>query len=240
MKFTDGYWMTRKGYQLLSPYEIHDVTTRADSITVYATHRHLADRANTLNEPLMTMEFSSPLPDIIRVKFYHHKGTVRKGPSSFDLLPKGNVPVAIENNEEFVSLTSGDTKVTITKQNPVKITYTHKGKKLTGSGTRSTAYVKAENGNHHFREQLSLSVGETVYGLGERFTPFVKTGKSSTSGTKTEVPLPSKLIKTFLSISRTAVMEFSSTIPSWSLSRSVPKSCPKPSSACKANVWSIT
>ena len=28
------------------------------------------------------------------------------------------------------------------------------------------------------REQLSLSVGETVYGLGERFGPFVKNGQT--------------------------------------------------------------
>jgi len=177
MKFSDGYWMIRQGYQLLSPYEVHDVRTGPDSITVFATHRHLENRGHTLNEPLMTMEFSSPLPEVIRVRLYHHKGVIRKGPSSFDLLHTGNVPVVVDNNDEFVSLSSGATKVTVTKKHPIRITYTYKDKKLTGSGSRSTAYVKAEDGNHHFREQLSLSVGETVYGLGERFTPFVKNGQ---------------------------------------------------------------
>lgn len=177
MKFSDGYWMTREGYQALSPYEIHDVKVGQDSITVYATHRHLETRGNTLNEPLMSMEFSSPMTDVIRVKLYHHKGTVRKGPSSFPLLTSGKAPVVVDNNEEFVSLRSGDTTVTITKKHPVAITYTFKDKKLTSSGTRSTAYIKAADGNHHFREQLSLSVGETVYGLGERFTSFVKNGQ---------------------------------------------------------------
>jgi alpha-D-xyloside xylohydrolase len=177
MKFSDGYWMTREGYQLLSPYEIHDVKIGLDSIKVYATHRHLENRGNTLNEPLMTLEFSSPLPDVIKVKLYHHKGKVRKGPSSFDLKTSGNVPVIVDNNEETVSLTSGDTTVTLTKKHPMSITYTYKDKKLTSSGSRATAYVKAADGNHQFREQLSLSVGETVYGLGERFTPFVKNGQ---------------------------------------------------------------
>jgi alpha-D-xyloside xylohydrolase len=177
MKFSDGYWMTRQGYQALSPYEIHDVKVGTESITVFATHRHLETRGNTLNEPLMTMEFSSPLADVIRVKLYHHKGKVRKGPSSFALIPSGQAPVIVDNNEQFVSLRSGDTTVTITKKHPVSITYTYKNKKLTSSGTRSTAYMKADDGNHHFREQLSLSVGETVYGLGERFTPFVKNGQ---------------------------------------------------------------
>jgi len=177
MKFSDGYWMTREGYQLLSPYEIHDVRVGADSITVFATHRHLEQRGNTLNEPLMTMEFSSPMKDVIKAKFYHHKGRKRSGPSSFPLLTEGNAPVSIENNDEFVSLTSGDTTVKITKAHPVSISYTYKGRSLTGSGTRQTAFVKADDGNHHFREQLNLAVGETVYGLGERFSAFVKNGQ---------------------------------------------------------------
>ncbi|MFC5701020.1 alpha-xylosidase [Cohnella faecalis] len=177
MKFSDGYWMTREGYQVLTPYEVHDVVVGTNGITVFATHRHLENRGNTLNEPLMTMEFSSPMNDIIRAKFYHHKGQRRLGPSSFPLLSAGNSTVRIENNEDAVSLTSGDTTVTITKRHPISITYSHKGRRLTGSGTRATGYIKAADGNHHFREQLGLSVGETVYGLGERFTPFVKNGQ---------------------------------------------------------------
>lgn len=177
MKFTDGYWMTRQGYRLLSPYEVHDVRIGENSITVYAAHRALEHRGNTLNEPLMTMEFSSPMSDVIRAKFYHHKGKVRQGPSTFDLQHVGNASVIIDNNERFVSLRSGDTTVTVTKRHPVQVTYTYGNKKLTGSGTRSTAYVQADDGVHYFREQLSLGVGETVYGLGERFTPFVKNGQ---------------------------------------------------------------
>ncbi|WP_219835737.1 alpha-xylosidase [Paenibacillus sp. R14(2021)] len=178
MKFSDGYWMTREGYQVLTPYEVHDVRVGENGITVYATHRHLENRGNTLNEPLMTMEFSSPMKDVIRAKFFHHKGTRRLGPSSFPLLAAGRASVDIENTDEYVKLTSGDTAVTITKVHPIAIRYTYKGRKLTQSGSRSTGYVKADNGNHHFREQLDLAIGETVYGLGERFTPFVKNGQS--------------------------------------------------------------
>jgi alpha-D-xyloside xylohydrolase len=178
MKFTDGYWMVREGFQLLSPYEIHDVVPEKNRLTVYATHRHLENRGNTLNEPLMTMEFSSPLPDVIRAKFYHHKGKKRGTPGTFPVREDQDLAVRIENTDTSVSLTSGDTSVTITKQHPVSITYSYKGRKLTGSGTRATAYVKASDGNHHFREQLSLAVGETVYGLGERFTAFVKNGQT--------------------------------------------------------------
>ncbi|SFS84025.1 alpha-xylosidase [Paenibacillus sp. BC26] len=191
MKFSDGYWMTREGYQVLTPYEVHNVEVSSNSITVYATHSHLEHRGNTLNAPLMTMEFSSPMKDIIRTKFYHHRGARRLGPSSFPLLEASQAPVEIEDTAEAVTLKSGDSAVTITKAHPLSITYTYKGKKLTGSGFRSTGYVKASNGNHHFREQLDLGIGETVYGLGERFTPFVKNGQvvdiwNQDGGTATE------------------------------------------------------
>jgi len=39
----------------------------------------------------------------------------------------------------------------------------------------------ADRGNHVV-EQLSLGVGEYVYGLGERFTAFVKNGRNDQQG----------------------------------------------------------
>lgn len=178
LKFSDGYWMMREGYELLSPYEICDVKVREDGITLYAAFRSQEHRGNTLNAPLMTMEFSSPLPNVIRARFYHHKGRVRPSPASFEIREDKANPISIEDSEDRISLTSGETTVTVTKKHPVSISYSHKGRYLTGSGTRSTGFVRAADGNHHFREQLQLGVGETVYGLGERFTAFVKNGQS--------------------------------------------------------------
>ena len=39
------------------------------------------------------------------------------------------------------------------------------------------ALITTESGGHYLREQLSLGVGEYVYGLGERFGPLVKNGQ---------------------------------------------------------------
>ncbi|MBB6675687.1 alpha-xylosidase [Cohnella nanjingensis] len=178
MKFSDGYWMTRKGYEVLSPYEVHSVEAGQDKLRVYAPHRHLEHRGNTLNEALTTMEFDSPLPDVIRVRLYHHRGRKRRSPDAFPLLTGGTAPVAIADGEDAVSLTSGRTTVTIAKSHQLKIAYTYEGRKLTGSGFRQTAFVRGEDGRHHFREQLDLAVGETVYGLGERFSAFVKNGQT--------------------------------------------------------------
>ncbi|HJV64016.1 MAG TPA: alpha-xylosidase, partial [Albitalea sp.] len=42
---------------------------------------------------------------------------------------------------------------------------------------RSLGYVQWGDKGNFVHEQLTLAVGETVYGLGERFTPFVKNGQ---------------------------------------------------------------
>ena len=79
--------------------------------------------------------------------------------------------------------------------------YMRNGKVITESRNRDLAlmktdwkglaYDKGDNSDTYIRQQLSLGVGELVYGLGERFTPFVKNGQSvdiwnADGGTSTE------------------------------------------------------
>ena len=78
--------------------------------------------------------------------------------------------------------------------------YERDGKLLTKSGTRDLAYMKTDwkgeaydrgSKGAYMRQQLGLSVDELIYGLGERFTPFVKNGQSVSiwnedGGTSTE------------------------------------------------------
>ncbi|MBP0576021.1 hypothetical protein J8J27_35410, partial [Mycobacterium tuberculosis] len=50
--------------------------------------------------------------------------------------------------------------------------------RLTGSALGAGGYaVDAAAGRSHVFERLDLGVGDLVYGLGERFTPFVKNGQ---------------------------------------------------------------
>jgi len=48
---------------------------------------------------------------------------------------------------------------------------------LTSSNEKQLAYMQTPDGNY-MRERLNVSVGENIYGLGERFTPYVKNGQS--------------------------------------------------------------
>ncbi len=113
----------------------------------------------------------------------HHKGKRPLSPT-FPLLPQPDSVVHIQNNDDSASLTSGDLTVRVDKGENWRVDYLDGERLLTQSGWRAMGYVDTENGRfdlaqsrRYIHEQLGLSVGENVYGLGERFTPFVKNGQ---------------------------------------------------------------
>lgn len=191
MKFTNGYWLMREGLEAHFPAEAYDIEIRDDSLIAYAPTRPIRQRGDTLNCPLLTVEFSSPMEDVIRVKLYHHKGTVEK-PPSFRLNCKEQVKVEIEDNEEYASLSSGQLKVKVKKQQGWEVEYFGGDQLITQSGFRNMGYIVMDSGETYVHEQLLLKVGEYVYGLGERFTPFIKNGQvvdiwNEDGGTSSEI-----------------------------------------------------
>lgn len=176
MKFTDGYWNVRDGVKIFSPVEVRDVAADDDSVTVYAACRAVVRRGDTLNEPLITLRYSSPAPDVIRVRISHHEGGVFRGPEFpiHDIRPE----VTVRGGAEEASLTSGRLCVKIAGSGGWNVDYLFDGRRLTGCGGKSTGYIVDREGHAFIREQLDLAVGEYVYGLGERFTPFVRNGQT--------------------------------------------------------------
>nr|NLD41738.1 alpha-xylosidase [Actinomycetales bacterium] len=57
------------------------------------------------------------------------------------------------------------------------LTFEEGGRVVTSSIPRSIAHVTGPDGEAYVHEQLTLEVGESVYGLGEQFGPFVKNGQ---------------------------------------------------------------
>lgn len=190
MKFSNGNWLNREGIEIYSPYEVNAIERNEKSLTVYAPYKHIQTRGDTLTGPLITMQFSSPMPDVIRVQMYHFKGGKQLGPE-FKINSSLQSNVEIEESEQEASLKSGDLTVRINKHNRWSVDFFNSKGRLTSSGPRNMGYVKARNNETYMKEQLGLSVGESVYGLGERFTAFVKNGQSvdiwnKDGGTSTE------------------------------------------------------
>ena len=177
MKFTDGYWNIKEGVSLFNPVEICDAEVGDSSITVYAACKTVVHRGDTLNSPLLTFNFSSPMDDVIRVQVCHFAGGLNAGPA-FAIHEDAGRKVQTGEKDNYLYLRSSKLEMRIYKGKTWKIDYFYKGRRITGNGTRSTGYAITPDKKTYMREQLNLSVGELVYGLGERFGPFVKNGQT--------------------------------------------------------------
>ncbi|WP_163578937.1 alpha-xylosidase [Gracilibacillus saliphilus] len=175
MKFTDGNWLVREGYEIHFPKLIHEVEEIDGSVTLYAPCKYLNHRGDTLDGPLLTIKISSPVDEVIRVETWHFKGGKAKYPH-FAISDQQN-SIVLEENEEFVSFTSGTLRLQISKQN-FALSFENANGRLTDADGKGLAWINGPANKTYMRGQLRLGVGEHLYGLGERFTPFVKNGQS--------------------------------------------------------------
>ncbi|XSG73128.1 alpha-xylosidase [Herpetosiphon llansteffanensis] len=177
MKFTDGYWMMREGVNALFASQAYDGQINDTSLTVYAPGKRINHRGDTLNLGTITARFSSPMPDVIRVKLTHFEGQRPLGPN-FAIAESANESVSTSEDEQEFRLTSGKLSVQIPKTGDWSINFWAENRRVTSSGRKGVGYISMAGEGEFMHEQLSLGVGEQVYGLGERFTAFVKNGQS--------------------------------------------------------------
>jgi len=176
MKFTDGYWLMRSDVTAQFAQHVHEVDLEGESLIAYGPFKHVAHRRDTTDIGMLTARYSSPAENVIRVEIYHHKGMVNR-PPFFDLGYEGSPEVSLFNGPEAATLTTGDLTVRIDKGPVWKVDFLANDRPLTGSGWRAAGVIDTDGGERYVHEQLNLGVGEYVYGLGERFTPFVKNGQ---------------------------------------------------------------
>lgn len=186
MRFSNGCWMHKEGTEVFSPAEVYFTTKEDNQVTLCAPTHKINHRGDTLGGVNLTIRISSPAPEVLRIQTNHYKGVKKRTPE-FEIEIDNNRHLQVEEQEELLKIYSGSLHVEINKSN-WKMTFYRGDEKLTDSGWRDLAYVKTDwrglayddGGMHdtYMRERLSLSVGELVYGFGERFTPFVKNGQT--------------------------------------------------------------
>lgn len=198
MKISEGFWASKKGYDVRYAAQAYQIKKTNQSIHVMVTTNVIKDRGMTLGGPNFEMIFSAAGPDVIKVQVVHFKGKRRKT-LSFELDCQEEYVPQIKEDDESISLKAGDTSVVITKGDNWNISYYHKDKLLTSSGYRGLSLIQesalvtkqrldSQLEEHFFnpvdlhttymREQLKTDVGECIYGFGEKFTPFVKNGQT--------------------------------------------------------------
>jgi alpha-D-xyloside xylohydrolase len=176
MKFSDGYWQMRPGVSPHYAAQVHEVVIEADALTVFAPVGKLKERGHTVNQPLLTVRYSSPMENVIRVQVVHHKGMLPRRPE-FTIHQTDDSKVTVSDEQNAASLVSGDVRVRVHKGEDWRVEFFGDDQPLTSSGWRALGFVDTPDGRF-IHEQLDLGVGECVYGLGERFTAFVKNGQA--------------------------------------------------------------
>ena len=178
MKFDEGQWRLLPNTQAIYPVTNVEVRVEPDALVVTGYHRAIRHRADYLNGASISARFTSPMPDVIRVQLTHFKGRRERLPV-FDLdYSLANPDVSTGQDETCAWLKAGRLSVVVSAEGgDWHIDYLRDNQMLTGSAPQAVGLFTQE-GKTYLREQLSLDVRETVYGLGERFGPFVKNGQS--------------------------------------------------------------
>jgi alpha-D-xyloside xylohydrolase len=179
MKFTDGQWLLQPGIAAHYAAEAYAIDVRPDRLVVLATTRPIKHRGDTLQGPTLTVTITSPLEGVVRVAVEHFAAS--EAPRLHVPMP-GSVPSAglTSQTETHATLTTGALSVEVKKGEGWSLTFREGRRVLTRSDWRSLGYIQqatSERRTTHLHEQLTLQVGEYVYGLGERFTPWVKNGQ---------------------------------------------------------------
>ena len=198
MKFSDGYWLNQKGYTVSYASQAYETEITETSVKILVTPSHIWNRGQTLGGPNLEMTISSTQENVIKVSVVHYKGTLNCGPE-FVLNDDCGYKPTITETDKAIELLSGKTKVVISKEN-WGIEYYYGDRHLTGGSYRALSYIEELNSRAkrridahvddtfwaypadphtaYMREQLTLGVGEYIYGFGEKFTPFVKNGQT--------------------------------------------------------------
>lgn len=198
MKFSNGCWLQKEGCECFSPAEIYFTRLEEDRVTLCAPTSKIQNRGATLGGVNLTIQITAPYPEVLHIQASHHMGLQRKAPS-FELTEPAGGILQAEETQELIIVRSGSLRLEIRKDNAA-MTYYRGEEKLTSSGWRDLAYMKTDwkgfaydkgPEDAYMREQLTLSVGELIYGLGERFAAFVRNGQSvdiwnEDGGTSTE------------------------------------------------------
>ena len=177
MKFTNGYWMLREEMVPAYAVEYAGHQVNENELTVYLPGSHIRGRGDCLNLPMLTVTLTSPMEGVIKVSAVHHAGAEEKGP--FASVTQQNPSVTITETKEHLVYQSGSLKAVIDKTpDAYKLAFYEGEKFLTESSYRNLAHMtNRKTSKCYMTEQLLIDVDESVYGLGERFTPFVKNGQ---------------------------------------------------------------
>lgn len=147
----------------------------------------IRNRGDTLNNPSISTKLESPIEGVVKGEAYHHYSAYKNnGEPRFEVADDSEYSAKVTRGPNHVQVDAGKGLTAKIDSKKFGIRYEGSdGKFLTELGFRSVGWVqdnrypdiKTGSALTFTTLQFHLSVGEKVYGLGERFGPFEKNGQ---------------------------------------------------------------
>lgn len=177
MKFLNGGWLVKDGFDVKYAANVYTANVEPKKLTLFCPFGSpIYNAGMTLDGGILTIEVTSPRPDIITTRLINFKKDRSDCPKF--ALNETDPDVEITEDDGKWSFTSGRLTLEIAKGETIDFKYLYDGKVIAHSGWRAKGLVTDPEGRLHVSEQLDLGVGEKIYGLGERFTNFIKNGQT--------------------------------------------------------------
>lgn len=177
MKFLNGGWLVKDGFSVKYAANIYTANIEPKKLTLFCPFGSpIYNAGMTLDGGILTIEVTSPREDVITTKLINFKKD-RSNCPKFGL-NETDPDVEIDETDDKWTFTSGCLTLEIAKGETIDFKYLYDGKVIAHSGWRAKGLVTDPEGQLHVSEQLDLGVGEKIYGLGERFTNFIKNGQT--------------------------------------------------------------
>ena len=190
MRFTKGFWLTKEEYTPEYVRSFYCVEEDDASVRLYGPYRQVQSRGDTLNVGMMTFQITAPAPDVLGVKMTNHMGSYVKTPAFALNGEIGRKARFSETSGEMNgqdaagsccrriwTFESGALSMQV-KEGCPEVSFCAQGKEITRIPAKTMGMMHHADGRNYVVTGLNLSVGELVYGLGERFTPVVKNGQT--------------------------------------------------------------
>lgn len=177
MKFLNGGWLVKDGFSVKYAANIYTANIEPKKLTLFCPFGSpIYNAGMTLDGGILTIEVTSPREDVITTKLINFKKD-RSNCPKFGL-NETDPDVEIDETDDKWTFTSGRLTLEIAKGETIDFKYLYDGEVIAHSGWRAKGLVTDPEGQLHVSEQLDLGVGEKIYGLGERFTNFIKNGQT--------------------------------------------------------------
>jgi alpha-D-xyloside xylohydrolase len=176
MRFADGAWRMLEDVTPIYLARVDGAEASPEQLVLHVSSRPESDRSATLQGHMFTVRITSPLDNVFRISVSHHRGRRPRGPNlAIEAAPRELVQ---RSSEAGFHLCSGALQLDVDAL-PWALRFSdRRGQPLTSSPPSALGLMEKKGAGVFLREQLTLGVGELVYGLGERFQAFIRNGQS--------------------------------------------------------------